>query len=78
MTTYLYRFNEALTILCGAGPPADMLQEWIDDVTVQGAHRLQDWVGMQKAVPEWAQCIEIIDAASNLARFPVEDEDHLA
>lgn len=75
-TTYLQRFREALAVMCGAMPPEDLCQEWLDGVSVNGADRLQNWVGSQVQLPGWAQCIGTIDAAMTWADQPEEGEDH--
>lgn len=76
-TTWMQRFVDALTIMCGAEPPLVYCQEWIDNVDVKGASRLQNWVGMQPTTPSWAQNIVTIEAAHVWADTPVEDEIHL-
>lgn len=76
-TTWMQRFVDALTIMCGAEPPLELCQEWVDNVEVNGAWRLQNWVGMQPATPSWAQCIVTIESAECWADTPVESEIHL-
>jgi hypothetical protein len=75
-TTYAERFAHAVAILCGAQPPADMVTEWINNIEVNGEHRLQSWVLGQSATPAWAQGIVVLDAAHVLANDPAEGADH--
>lgn len=75
-TTYAERFTHAVAVLCGAQPPADMVAEWIENVEVNGEHRLQGWVLTQAATPFWAQGIVVLDAAHVLANDPEEGEGH--
>lgn len=76
-TTWMERFVDALTLMCGAEPPLEYCQEWIDNVEVDHAHRLQNWVGMQESTPFWVQNIGLIDAAQVMADTPTEGEGHL-
>lgn len=75
-STYEQRFAEAVRLLTGATPPADMVAGWIDPRVDD--HRLQDWIGLQKGTPCWAQNIAIADAAHVIAEQPVEGEEHLS
>jgi hypothetical protein len=75
-TNYVERFTQAVAILCGAQPPADMVNEWIANVDVNGEHRLQGWVLSQAATPSWAQGIVVLDAADVLANDPEEGAGH--
>jgi hypothetical protein len=76
MTTYAERFTHAVAVLCGAQPPADMVDEWIANIDVNGEHRLQGWVLSQAATPSWAQGIVVLDAAHVLANNPEEGMEH--
>lgn len=70
-TTWMRRFTEAMTLLCGTEPPADQVQSWFADQD----ERLQSWaIDNSKLV--WAQGIEVIDAASSLADAPEEGAGH--
>lgn len=76
-TTYKDRFAVSIAALVGNIPPADLVDEWVNNVEVDGAHRLQHWVG--ENLPShlsWAQCIVLLDAAHVLAASPEEGEDH--
>ena len=78
MTTHKERFINAVTQLTGRIPPESMVDEWLGNVEVNGAHRLQDWVG-EAALPGnvgWAQNIAILDAAEVLAEQPIEGDGH--
>lgn len=71
------RFQDALTIMCGNKPPLKFCQMWIDGEQDElGMDPLQHWVGAQKQVPPWAQCIVTIDAARVWADTPEEGEGH--
>lgn len=75
-TTWMERFRDALTIMCGAPPPLSYCEMWVRNEQDEGAaDPLQNWVGMQKT-PHWAQCIVTIEAAEVWANTPVEGEDH--
>ena len=76
MTTYAERFTHAVSVLCGAQPPADMVAEWLENIDVNGEHRLQSWVLSQAATPSWAQGIVVLDAAHVLANDPEEGMEH--
>jgi hypothetical protein len=76
-TTWMERFRGALTIMCGAEPPLKMCEMWINNEQDEHASDpLQNWVGMQKSTPKWAQCIVTIEAAQVWADSPEEGEDH--
>lgn len=76
-TTYKERFAAAVATIVGKIPSADLIDEWLDNVEVDGAHRLQHWVGrnLPRAI-DWAQCIVVLDAAHVLAADPEEGVDH--
>ena len=76
MTTWMERFRTALRLMCGAEPPEDVCQEWLDDVQVDFADRLQEWVVNQPGTPEWAQGIATIEAAMTWADNPTEGDGH--
>lgn len=76
-TTYLGRFRDALTLMCGAEPPLKMCEDWESNTQVDGVDQLQDWVISQPAVPAWAMGIVTIEAAQIWALSPVESEGHL-
>lgn len=71
-TTWMQRFQLSLSILCGAAPPLDLCENWIQGLDDE----LQEWGGVQKATPQWCQNIAIIDSARVLADNPVEGERH--
>lgn len=75
-TTYMERFRGALTRMCGAEPPLEFCQEWLDGVSVNGGDRLQDWVTEQPGTPAWAQGVVTIEAAMSWADSPTEGVDH--
>lgn len=75
-TTYEHRFAEGVRLIVGAIPPADMVGEWIENVEVNGEHRLQAWVQSQPGTPEWVQATAVLDAAHQLAYNPEEGADH--
>jgi len=75
-TSWMQRFMGALTLMCGAPPPPDMCQEWIDNVQVNYADRLQAWVVNQPGTPYWVQGIVTIEAAEVWADSPEEGENH--
>ncbi len=75
-TTYMERFRSALCRMCGAMPPEDICQEWLDHKSVDGVDRLQMWVGSQAGTPNWAQCIVTIEAAMMWADEPTEGVAH--
>lgn len=68
----MQRFTEALTLMTGAPPPADMCQEWVDHVQVNHVDRLQAWVLAQDKTPLWAMGITTIEAAEVWADAPTE------
>lgn len=77
-TTWMERFRDALTIMCGAEPPLKFCEMWVkNEQDEHCADPLQNWVGMQKTTPTWAQNIVTIDAAQVWADTPVEDQKHL-
>lgn len=70
-TTFIRRFSDAVTLLCGRKPPEDMVVGWLD----RGAddHRLQDFAADYG--PAWAQGIVLLDAAHVMASTPaISDE----
>jgi hypothetical protein len=75
-TTWMERFRDALTIMCGTEPPLKFCEMWVNHEQENNADPLQNWVGMQKATPSWAQCIVTIDAAMVWADTPVEGDGH--
>jgi len=62
LLTYTRRFAEALCVMCGELPSAEMCNAWLweDD------EALQDWVGARVKL-EWVQAIGAIDGARKLA-----------
>ena len=77
-TTWMERFRGALTIMCGSEPPLKHCEMWArGEQDEHNSEPLQNWVGMQKATPSWAQCIVTIEAAQVWADQPVEGEMHL-
>lgn len=74
-TTWMQRFREALTLLTGVEPPLNYCEMWVAGVQ-EKCRPLQNWVGMQKGTPYWAQNIVIIDAATVIADSPVEGSVH--
>lgn len=76
-SSHVERFTSAVTAIIGKEPPAAMVQEWLEDVEVNGAWRLQNWVGMNlPANLQWVQCIVLLDAARELAEGPEEGKGH--
>lgn len=75
-TTWMERFRQALTKMCGATPPEDMCQEWLDKVSINGVDRLQDWVVNQSGTPTWAQGLVTIEVATQWADEPTEGVPH--
>jgi hypothetical protein len=53
-----------------------MVAEWLENIDVNGEHRLQSWVMCQAATPSWAQGIVVLDAAHVLANEPEEGMQH--
>ena len=76
MTTWMERFRQALTLMCGVTPPEDMCEEWVRGVSIKGEDRLQGWVLSQEKTPEWAQGIVTIEVASTWADHPEEGAGH--
>lgn len=71
-TTWLQRFQQSLTILCGGRePPEDLCRRWQDEVD----NDLQDWVP-KESLPPWATGIGTIEAAEAMANSPIESLDH--
>lgn len=75
-TTWMERFQGALTRMCGATPPEDLCLEWMQKVSVEGVDRLQEWVLAQPGTPAWAQGIATIEAAILWADQPTEGVAH--
>jgi hypothetical protein len=75
-TRWVDRFTDALQVLCGERPPADLVQSWLDPVA--DCQRLQDWVGdhMHERLRPHSQCISLIDAAHVIADQPEEGDGH--
>lgn len=71
-TTYADRFTEAVTLLCGQRPPADLVAAWLDKDADD--HRLQDFAASHG--PVWSQGIGLLDAAHLMASQPTEGVDH--
>ena len=71
-TTYAHRFTNAVRLLCGKEPPADMVAGWLD----KGAddHGLQEFA--IEHGPAWCQGIALLDAANVMASQPTEGVDH--
>lgn len=67
-TLFLDRFVDALSRMCRATPPRDACAAWIDT----DSDELQCWVGLHADLPDWSQCIVLIDAAIVWASTPVE------
>jgi len=74
MITWTERFVEAVSMMTGARPPQEYVQEWIDGVERNSVSRLQAWVACQEGCLWWAQGIEVLDAAAMLANSPIEGE----
>lgn len=70
-TTYLQRFGDAVTLLCGGNRPSeDLLKGWLDGSNDE----LQNFAATHG--PEWAQGIGLLDAAAVTADQPTEEIDH--
>lgn len=75
-TTYIQRFTDAITLLCGAVPPEDYVELWLtNEEDKSGTQPLHSWA-IDNATLAWAQGIVVLDAAAVLANTPVEGEDH--
>lgn len=69
---YVNRVTDALRLLCGGRtPPPVLVLGWLN-LTNEG---LQDWAVCNTEL-NWAQGIEVIDAALSLAGSPEEGRDH--
>jgi hypothetical protein len=69
------RFAEALELLCGEKPPADLAAKWLawDESHVDvGADTLQDWAASHAKLP-WLMGITICEAAEAMADEPDEN-----
>jgi hypothetical protein len=72
-TSFMERFMQALTVLCGGvEPPEAMCAAWC----CQATEELQEWV-LDHEKLEWASGISIIEAAEMLANSPKEGQGHL-
>ena len=74
-TTWEQRFVSVIKLFCqDRTPPDELVKGWVSNTNDD----LQNWVGknLNRKV-EWAQCIEILDAASNLADTPEDGGSHL-
>lgn len=72
-TTWVERFTEALTVLCGEPPPAGVVAAWFEPGS--DSEELQNWAAAKCRMP-WAQGIVVIDAAEVLADEPAEGDMH--
>ena len=68
--TFYKRFSEAIEVLTGKKPPANLIKEWLN----QTNNDLQDWIGKTNNLV-WCQNIVIIDAAYVLANGILEGYD---
>lgn len=71
-TSYIERFGDALTLLCGARPSDDLIKAWLLDEP--DADLMQSFASEHG--PSWAQGLGILDAARAIADQPTEDEAH--
>ena len=70
-TTWIQRFREALTLLCGEAPPEGMAEAW----DAHESEALQDWA-LNHCPLSWAMGIVVIEAAMSLADQPEEGVGH--
>lgn len=77
-TTWMERFRDALTVLCGGKEPSlELCEKWLsNEQDSNGSDPLQDWVCCNTVLP-WSQGIIVIDAAYALAESPEEGSGHL-
>lgn len=75
-TNFVERFMDALELMCQARPPLEFIQQWTDDVQVNGADQLQEWV-LNNQWMDWATGIGTIEAAIVMADNPREDQEHV-
>lgn len=71
-TTWIQRFREALTLLCGEAPPEGMAEAW----DAHESEELQEWALNHCCLP-WCMGIVVIEAAMSLADQPEEGAGHL-
>lgn len=76
--TFKERFVQAITAIVGTVPPPTYVANWLNDQeTEDGAWELLDWVA--ENLPnelQWAQAIDVLDAAHVIAKTPEEGVDH--
>jgi hypothetical protein len=70
----LGRFRQAIELLCGEPPPADLAAAWLDPepLTDPDSIELQDWASARARLP-WLMGITICEAAEAMADEPSED-----
>lgn len=75
-TTYAYRFQMALALLCGNHlPDARLCELWFTESSEEAHSQLQEWAINHTVMP-WATGIGTIEAALALADTPVEHANH--
>lgn len=75
-TSYVYRFQMALALLCGNHLPRRQLCElWLNDEAEEAHTELQEWA-INHSLMTWATGIGVIEAAMTLADTPDEGGDH--
>lgn len=67
--TYQERFAQVLALFCGEMPSLPKIEAWIYNPESDEAVLLQDWVSSH-LVLEWAQAIEVLEAAEQIASTP--------
>jgi hypothetical protein len=77
-TTWLQRFSDALTQLCGSAPPVHLCECYALSNEGDGVDDLESWVSIQKKTLGWSQAKSIIFAALHLADTPNPDVGHLS
>jgi hypothetical protein len=65
----VYRFREAIHLMCGAMPPAGLSEIWLSrsDPTGLGGD-LQEWINSNGELPEWSMGITALEAAEQWVR----------
>ena len=72
-TDWLDRFEDALTVMCGAKPPREECETWMNAAKGDdGQKPLLDWVSRQHGAPIWSQSITTTAAAKVWADTPAE------
>lgn len=75
-TTYPYRFQMALALLCGNHlPNIRLCERWLDESNEDAHRALQEWA-LDHSVMPWATGIGVIESALALADTPDEGRTH--